>query len=303
MSNRYKREVDSDVIGIYSGNDELGRNSLLIKLKEKPQVFFESIALVSEVRQRRDRKWTLQVSLKDNNYLGVFRVLIRDLVSVVSDESNQIIAERKLINRYSEWECLFEQAINLKIGKKQIQGLIGELYFLYYELIPHIGVERAVKSWIGPDSGNRDFQMEETWLEIKTKSNNKNSVVISNENQLMSTQIGYLVVITVEESNDLNKASHNLLSLHNLIMNQIYDKYVEAFYLEKLAKVNFIPSEIYAEESFEIKQIKYYIVDNEFPRVIIPNDGSITGVKYELNLSRIINFEREENEWKNIKKN
>lgn len=302
-NNQYKRELDSDVLGVYSGTDEFGRNSLFVKLKNKPKLSFESSLLVSKTTLRKDRFWAFQVSLTDNNYFGVFRVLITDLVEIVSREKLQTLAERKLIQRYSEWQHLFEQVRKERLSDLQIQGLIGELYFLNFKLIPFIGIDRSISSWLGPEAGNRDVQLENTWFEVKTKSVNRDSVVISNKNQLISDQEGFLTIISVEKTSEMNSNSYNLLTLNKLIMEQIFNKENERRYLEKLAKMKFVPHDIYKEHSYDVKNIQYFLVNKNFPRVEIPNDGSIINLKYELNLPKINDFEKEEEEWKNIEQN
>lgn len=300
MENKYKREVDSDVLGVYSGTDELGRNSLFVKLKNKPSFSFESNLLKSKAILRKDKQWALQVSLTDNNYIGVFRALINDLVSVVAKETIQAVAERKLIQRYSEWQHLFERARKEMLSELQIQGLLGELYFLSFKLMPHMGVDLAVSSWLGPEAGNRDFQLENTWIEVKTKSVNKHTVTISNKDQLVSDQEGFLTVISVEKTSELNSNSYNILSLHRLICSQISDKNIEKKYFEKITKMNFIPNDTYEQYSYSVREIQYFLVNKCFPTIKIPEDGSITNLKYEINLPKIKDFEKEEDEWKNI---
>jgi len=300
--NRYKREEDSDILGVYSGTDEHGRESLFVKLKNKPDIYFESNLLLSKATLRGDKRWAFQVSLTNNDYLGVFRVLIRDLVMVVSNESNQLVAERKLVRRYSEWQKLFEQAKDVKLTDQQILGLIGELYFLNYQVISNLNIEEGIESWIGPKSANHDFQLQNTWLEVKTKSYNKESVIISNKNQLKSVQPGYLIVISAEKTNSLNENAINLFMLYQLILDQILNKEIEYKFLEKLAKIHFIPSDIYKEYSYEIKKIQYYLINDSFPTVDLPLDGTIINLKYELNLPKLNKFEVGGVEWTNIEK-
>jgi len=301
--NYYRREPSSDVVDIYTGLDENRLNSLFVKMKNKPSISLQSSLLTTRVTQRSDKQWAFQVSLTNDKYLSVFKVLVSDLVSIVSKETIQMVAERKLVQRYSEWERLFEVAKDKLLSPSQIQGLVGELYFINFKLFPVYGVEATIESWTGPDASNLDFSFSENWFEVKTKSINSHEVTISNENQLQSSREGYLTVISCERTSELSKSSFNLMSLYNLIVEKIENHNIRLTFFEKLAQLGFIPSSDYKDYSYTISGTEYYLVSQNFPKVSIPEDGSISQVKYKLNLPMLSGFRREEETWKNIEKN
>lgn len=289
MRNYYKREEGSDILGIYFGKDEDERYSLLIKLKECPKLDIKTNLLETRIGQRKDRLWALQVSLSDSKYYGVFRALVEDLVSVVKNQVNQSIAEKKLIKRFNEWQDLFIMSINNLLSFKQIQGLFGELFFLKEVLFVQVGIKKSLQSWIGPLGANKDFQFEKDWFEIKTKSEAKESVTISNLEQLRATTNGYLTVLDCEKVSELKEEAFSLNGLHYEILEMLGEESLRDIYFQRLFNLNFVPSEEYDKYYFITKKISYYLVDNDFPSITVSDPKSIINLKYDILLNGIEN--------------
>lgn len=297
-SNQFIRNSESDIIDIYSGLDDLQRPAILIKLKNKPNVVIKTQVLETNINLRKDNMWALLISLTNNKLIGVFEKLSIDLISSISNEKNQIIAERKLIQRYNEWQCLFEEEANKKLDFKEVQGLLGELYFINNILIPKQGVTKAISSWIGPIGGNKDFQLENTWFEIKTKSVNKNTIHISNKNQLFSEQLGYLTIVDCEKTSSELYNSINLITLYENICNQIKDENTLIDFMKKLASLNFIPSEYYQQFNFIIQGITFYEINDSFPQISISSlENAICNLRYDLSLPALTKYIKGEIEW------
>lgn len=297
-SNGFIRNAESEIIDVYSGLDDFKRPAILVKLKKKPRVEIKTQVLETNINQRKDNMWALLISLTNNKLIGVFEKLSKDLISSISDEKNQIIAERKLIQRYNEWQCLFEEEANKKLDFNSVQGLLGELYFINNILIPKQGAKKAISSWIGPNGGNKDFQLESTWFEIKTKSANKDIIHISNKNQLFSEQVGYLTIIDCEKTSSEACNSINLTVLYEDICNQIKDESILIDFIGKLANLNFIPSEYYKQFNFAVQGIKFYEVNDNFPQIILPTlENAICNLRYDLFLPALTDHIKEEIEW------
>lgn len=294
-SNQFKRNSESEIIDVYSGIDDLNRPAILIKLKKKPIIEIKTQVLETNINRRKDNMWALLVSLTNNNLIGVFQQLSIDLINSISDEKNQIIAERKLIQRYNQWQSLFEEEAKKKLDFKGVQGLLGELYFINNILIPKQGVTKAISSWIGPIGGNKDFQLENTWFEIKTKSVNKDTIHISNKNQLLSEQVGYLTVVDCEKTSVEILNSINLITLYEEICNKISDENILSEFMKKLANMNFIPSEYYKQFNFLVQRITFYEVSDNFPLIVLPPlEKAIYNLKYDLFLPALTKYIKEE---------
>ncbi|MDB8550981.1 PD-(D/E)XK motif protein [Turicibacter sanguinis] len=297
-SNEFIRNSDSELIDVYSGLDDFRRPAILVKLKKKPSIEIKTQVLETSINRRKDNMWALLISLTNNRLIGVFEKLSKDLINSIYGEENQLIAERKLIQRYNEWQCLFEEEVSKKLNFNRIQGLLGELYFLNNVLIPKQGIKKAITSWIGPSGGNKDFQLENIWFEVKAKSTNKDIVHISNKNQLLSEQVGYLTIVDCEKTSSEVPNSINLMILYEEIYNQIDNETILIEFMRKLANLNFIPSEYYTQFNFLVQKVTFYEVNDKFPVISLPSlENAVCNLRYDLFLPALTNYIKEEIEW------
>ena len=304
QDNKYKRDSRADILDIYFGKDSKERSSLLIILKKKPSILIKSKFLSTEIGLREDNNWAFQVSLTDEQYIGVFKILVSDLINTIENIVHQEIAEKKIINRYNEWQKLFDDRAKTELTFVQIQGLVGELYFLKHELFKMYGVNEPIRGWIGPIGANKDFVFENEWYEVKTKSINKDYVHISNNMQLESSEPGLLIVVSCQKTSELSNSAYSLMRLHRSIIEEICSDELLEIYLEKLAHLHFIPDEFYEEPLFDIAKPKYYCVDSQFPKVKKEKDDkAIFNIKYDLYLPMLEKYIVEDiSEWKNTEK-
>lgn len=304
QDNKYKRDSRADILDIYFGKDSGERSSLLIILKKKPFILIKSKFLSTEIGLREDNNWAFQVSLTDEKYIGVFKILVSDLINTIENVVHQEAAEKKIINRYNEWQKLFDDRADAELTFFQIQGLVGELYFLKYELFKMYGVNEAIRGWIGPNGANKDFVFEDEWYEVKTKSINKDYVHISNNMQLESNVPGLLVVISCQRTSELSNSAYSLMKLHRSIIEEICNDELLEKYFEKLAHLHFIPDDSYEEPLFDIVKPKYYCVDSQFPKVKKEEDDkAIFNIRYDLYLPVLEKYTVEDIvEWKNTEK-
>ncbi|MBF0841006.1 PD-(D/E)XK motif protein [Staphylococcus lentus] len=284
----YKRAHGTEVLGVYSGKNEQLQPSMYVKLKRKPHIKIKSNLLQTNIFIRKDHLWVLEVSLLDNKFLGVFEILINDLINSVKKSEFQEVAERKLIFRYNEWQKLFDEKSLEILSFKKILGLIGELYFLKNVIFEKKGVINGLLAWIGPSGADKDFVFENTWFEVKSKLTNKNEIFISNQNQLESEIDGYLVVASFEKTSELNEESVNLIKLTQQIEEVIPEKHLKKKFNEKLIGIGFITNELYEDFNFKMLSIDYYKVDDKFPKLYSSMDNnSIINISYEIYLPNL----------------
>lgn len=293
MKNKYKLKINTGVMEFYTGYDEKGRSSLFLKFNKEPKVNIVSKTLETNIGKRKDGLWALQISLKNELYIGVFKVLIQDLIDETYLETEQEKAEYKLIERYNQWQKLFDNKLEKKMSLLESQGLLGELFFISEYLIPKYGVEKTIKSWIGPNGANRDFEIEDVWYEIKTKSRNKDTIRVSNEFQLDTEHNGFLVVVDVEKSSEVFLESLSISKLVSKINKLIYNTEIISLFEYRLALLGYIKGS--EENFFVIKKYKIYMVDSNFPRIKKEDDDNcILTIKYDLIVSKLEKFKVED---------
>lgn len=286
--NKYQRMKLKADFGIYTGIDDEGRHSVFVKSKVKPKISSRTKFLETRILLRNDGFWGTTISLNDENLLGVFNTLIHDLASTVEETVSRDSGEEKFMQRYQEWQKLFEILANEILTAPKIIGLVGELYFLKNYMFKEYGVDQSIKSWIGPLGGNKDFLVDDIWFEIKTKSINKDKIHISSNRQLTTDKWGYLVIVNYEKGNILSNESTNIIKLYNEILEEISNENLKNDFNTKLSNINFTPDLEYTKLNFKIISMDMYFVDDEFPRIDdskIPLE--ITDIEYSIYLPAI----------------
>lgn len=292
--NKYKRIQKTENFGIYLGLDNKGRTSMFVKLSKKPKFINSSKYLIYDYNKRQDGLWALTVSIAEQRYLGVFNKLVFDLVDTVRDTSISVVAERMFMRRFVEWKTLFEQSITSSLDFSKLVGLAGELYFISEFMVEKYGIIDSLNSWCGPLGADKDFNINNTWFEVKTKSLNKDTIHLNSKSQLVSNSIGYLTVVSYEKSSLANSKSTNLFDLYQNISSLIQTPSLQAEFDRKLANLNFVPDEKYKEINLEFHEIVFYEVNGSFPQISNVEFGkAIMNIEYDLFLPEIKQFKVE----------
>jgi hypothetical protein len=292
--NKYKRIPKTENFGIYLGSDNKGRTSMFVKLTKKPKFNSSSKYLIYDYNKRQDGLWALTVSIVEQKYLGVFIKLVYDLVDTVRGEHSSLVAERLFIQRFNEWKTMFEHGVTSILDYRKIVGLAGELYFISEFLVEKYGIIDSLNSWSGPNGAEKDFNINNIWFEVKTKSLNKDTIHLNSKSQLVSNRTGYLTVVTYEKSSTANVNSTNLFELYQKISSLITTQSLQAEFDRKLANLNFVPDEKYKEINLEFHEIVFYEVNERFPEISnVEIDEAITNIEYDLYLPRINQFKVE----------
>ena len=230
---------------------------------------------------------------------NVFVTLCYDLAEFVRGDMDELSCIRKIRKRFDLWRNM------LKISKKELeptveQGYFGELYFLA-KAIGVFGEEHAIDSWSGPDKFSKDFALANTWYEIKTIASDAEKVMISSLNQLDDPKPGHLVVISVERKPS-ESGEETIISLLNSMLTSIQNPEVKDSFMQKLSRVG-ISLAVQPKCSFSLKWIRFYKVDESFPRLTIKDKkfNEIVDIKYSLYLGGLNRFMEDEKDAFNTK--
>jgi hypothetical protein len=152
------------------------------------------------------------------------------------------------------------------------------------------GVDKSLEAFIGIDKAHKDFEIDDTWFEVKTIHNGKGTVKVSSIEQLDSDKNGSLVVVTLDQGT-LN--TNGFITLNGIVSavrsllsgNQIKD------FDEKMRMANYIFDERYDDFVYVYVKDNFYEVSGDFPRVIGSNlPHGVTKASYEIDLSAIERF-------------
>ncbi len=154
-------------------------------------------------------------------------------------------------------------------------------------MIPKFGEFNAIEAWKGPEMASKDFQINETWYEIKTIIESGLAITISSLEQLDSEVNGYLVLFLLEKSTNVANGAISLNSYIREIEESIEDFDVKLKFRSKLAEVGYYEAEEYDGLNFKLKGDKFFF-DETFPR-IKKNDLSsgIVKVSYKILINSI----------------
>jgi len=232
--------------------------------------------------------------LLNRDHKDIFAILCEDLISKISNESNEKKIIHEVLNRLEKWKSLFIKTKTDGLTPEEQRGLFGELYFLKMFLQSNIDYLYVLNSWVGTEKHIRDFQYGNWAVEVKTThGNNHQKIQISNERQLDTSNIQSLFLYHIslelhqnsgDSLNDLIEDIVIILSSNIIALNKFKYKLLEAGY--------FASHKIYYDKNgFSVRKDTFYQIKNEFPRIEEKDIRiGIGDVKYSIILSNCSEF-------------
>ncbi len=135
------------------------------------------------------------------------------------------------------------------------------------KFIPEYGVMDAIASWMGPLLGHKDFEIADTWYEVKAVNENAMQVSISSIEQLEAEEDGHLVISRLEECSTVNKNAIFLNELVISIIEKIDNQDALMSFRGKLENVGYYSVPAYDEYAFWYKGMQMYRITENFPRI------------------------------------
>jgi len=245
---------------------------------------------IETLSDERDKtKKFLLILLLNKQHKDIFSTLCEDLISGVSEVSNEHTLVEKLLERLAKWQSLFEKVAMQGLSDEAQRGLFGEVYFLRIFLNNSTNKNYCVKSWFGPEKSIQDFQYSNWAVEVKTThGNNHQKIHITSERQLDDSIIEKIFLYHLsldvrvgngESINDIIEDVLKFLKDNTIAYNLFKLKLLESGYFET-------HKSLYEERGYTIRQENIYHVSGNFPRItesLIPI--GVGDVKYSIVLS------------------
>lgn len=284
---KYKLVDENHSLDIYAGYNNKGEKTLLLDTTLKIDKLKNTKHIKVDVRNENNR-FQIFLSLEDNTFEEQFYVFCDDIIEYSSKESDELIASRLYLQRFLMWKNLFGASKNKTMSFENIKGLYGELIFLKEVIIERYGKNAAVKSWLGPLKNKRDFEVENTWYEVKTTTSDSKEVYISSISQLDDPTIGFLVAVKLEQSNLNNIFSKSLYKLVEELLDIFEDFPLKEEFINKLDKYGYDFNEVYENYIFHYIGV-CEIEINENSKVIRRSSVpiSVSEVSYKINYELI----------------
>ncbi len=286
----YQRIDSSYRVNIFLGYNDDGKMSMVITEPGKETIVKSSKIIEVTLKKREDKKMALTFDLLDNAYKSMFLIFCKDIIAICEKAGSQMSISNAL-TRWKYWKEMFGKKKSSILDKQEIKGLIGELLELRDRFLKEYDESTAINSWMGPLLGHKDFEINETWYEIKSVNENAVQVNISSLEQLDSEVDGHLVVYRIEETSMTSDLAINLNKTVISIIDLIQDPENLDLFRTRLDNVGYVPSEEYDSFNYVFKGRQSYTVINGFPRITREAvSESIGNVKYSIMIDGISKF-------------
>lgn len=258
-----------------------------------PPIEFESTKeiKITQGKETDGVYWTCFDLLK-KEAKDVFFIFCDSLIETIENIFDEYEAINNIKDRYHSWKVLLKN--KNKMTYENYQGLFGELYFMADILAKQIGLENALKCWVGPDGYSKDFSTSDTWYELKTIGTSSSTIKINSLTQLESDVDGHLITIIVEKmSEQFDEGFCSVSKLYKYIFEQLPNRFLKELFVNKVLKYGYIDNdETINKYKFEIKNINKYLVNDKFPKLSRKEikNMAIAQVKYELFLSSLEDY-------------
>lgn len=293
LSHTYQR-IDSDYkVDIFLGYNDEGKMSMVITENGRETSVKSSKFISVQLKRREDGKLALSFDLLDNTYKSMFLIFCKDIIITCEKAGSEMAISNGLM-RWKYWKEMFGKKKNNVLDKSEIKGLIGELLELRDFFMKKWDVETAVESWMGPLLGHKDFEIDDTWYEVKSVNENAIQVTISSLEQLESDVNGYLVVVRLEDTSSVLGYSINLNEVVISVAEKISDPDILELFRTKLDNIGYSFDAEYDNYNFLYKGTWRYCVDERFPRLRRSEIASTIGnAKYTILLDGITGFKED----------
>ncbi|GGH02702.1 PD-(D/E)XK motif protein [Pedobacter zeae] len=242
-----------------------------------------------------DSSLELNIHLIDNELKDIFALFIQNIIEDITTTTSENEALTKTLNVIFKWKKLFDKISFSGMSLEYQKGLLGELIFINYLIDNNLPTDKILSAWTGPEQDDKDFRFGDIGVEIKLTSSKHPSLKITNEGQLDTQNVDklYLILYLVEN------VKENGFSLNSLVF-QISDKlHLDLdklkFFNERLLLLGYLASdEQHYNTMYSIKQIYYYNINQDFPRIIKSQlPSGIYNTSYSIELSAVDEFKIE----------
>lgn len=287
----FRRIDEKHPLDIFVGYNEKGNPSIIISIVGKERMI-QSTQSIKVSTFKIESKIRILFSLLDKNKETIFYKFCEDIV-----ESTRNIDEKKvfefIIYRWNEWRFMFKKPNIELLTENQIVGLLGELLFLDNYMFSRYGIEKSIKAWQGPTKSHKDFEIKNTWYEVKTIRQSVLTVKISSIEQLDSNLDGNLEVITLERANEEVENSISINKIIQYLSEKINSFEIYNMFYEKLAQIGYFYDEEYDKYVYKYIKRDTYLVDKNFPRIKRDSlEEGIVNISYDILLREIEKLKR-----------
>lgn len=237
---------------------------------------------------------TLQLTLTQSRYSDIFTALVDDIIAGVAEKTTDEAGLEEFIVRLKRWQAFLKANQPDGLSEEQQRGLYGELWFLRQVASLNLELLRGIQVWTGPQGTQQDFQFAKCAVEVKTTTSKQHQkLVIASERQLDDTGRGALLLLHLsldsrqgggETLPDMVASVRALLKTYSAVREEFENLLFAAGYLD-------IHASRYKQTGYTIREINYFKVEGEFPRIIDSDlRNGIGDVRYTISVAECKRF-------------
>ncbi len=285
-----KRVDSKHNLDFYIINNQ-GKKALMLEGSGNKRYIQSSKSVYVKI-QKHNEKYRFYIQLEDKNkeemFINICLYLIRTSYDFMLNDGFD-----KVVNEYIKMKKFLTSSNSSKLSELEVKGLLAELYLLKYDMKSRYNITTILESWFGPDKEQQDFIFQNEWYEVKTTSETAKVIKISSIHQLDNRDVGYLVHIVFKKTTKIDEKAISLNKFISNINKDLTDNQSDVFN-NKIIQTGYFPSEDYDEYCYRVKEVTYYIVDKNFPkirRVDLPE--GVDNCIYDININRIEKYKVE----------
>ncbi len=292
----YQRLDSQYRVNIYLGYSEAGHMSLVITEPGRLEKVKSTREIQVVMGKRKDGNMALSFNLLNSQSQPIFLLLCDDLIAECG-RAGHAGAISAALGRWKHWVDMFSKRPSQLMDAQSIKGLLGELIFLRDLFIPKYGESKAVISWMGPMAGHKDFEIEDTWYEIKSVSESAARVEISSLSQLDSCEPGHLGIVRLEKTNASVDGAINLNKMVQDLENSLTQTDIRELFRFKIRNAGYGPDPEYDKECYRYVGRNMYKVTDGFPMLRRSEiDPAISDARYSILLYGLERFMEDEDD-------
>jgi len=223
----------------------------------------------------------------------IFYTLCQDLISITHKYEDDKAMINAVEIRLKRWQQLLRYERNIVLSLEAQMGLFSELLTLKEILVPKVGVEQAIISWVGADFDKQDFLLANAIIEVKSYRTSKSPIInISSLQQLYSDKEPlYLLSYGLTQTDNGISVDKLVQDIYEMLETKSAE--VRDIFDNRLIEYGFIPELIESSLfKFIVDKRRAYYVSDSFPKILPPTVASqILTVKYSIDLLQCDEFE------------
>lgn len=232
-------------------------------------------------------------TLNDTAKKEIFLDVCADIINYSAQANSDYQALTALCSRYESWQEMLGRVRGNLLSEAAQRGLIGELTFLYRRIKENPDQSHdIITGWQGPERERRDFVLKDLWYEIKTVKQGVSEVKISSLAQLDTSEAGQLVVYQLEKTTADKPGAVTLNKLVSALSKIISDcGSGREIFIRKLLQYGYEENEEYDKNSFIVRDVCVYRVDDTFPALRLGTvPQAVIKAEYTLSLNGIADW-------------